>query len=202
MRPGTCKNTGSINNFIHKQPIRLDMQFTKAFPVVPQRMVFVDRGQYFFLQQQPDDSFECINVVTALLHFPDVTLELGRINRREHLYAQLVEKIIGILGMVQFLTTINLSHGLLRQGIGDLIIKGQPLFACDPCQNHTTGIRHGKPHGRKDAGGFCLDNRVDSGANIIIGRPGMPPCFSKCSSSEHKTQARTIKYRRRPLRTK
>ena len=183
---GTIKNALVPAYFIHKKPIRFYMQLPVRFPLSFEGMVTTMLGQLFLVKQKHDYCFQLLHIVAAMFHLSQITAKLSGKSGITHLYPQLSEKVFRILGVKYFLSPFRLLYGFTGQGIGTFSTERQALLMGHPGQCHAAEVGYRQPHFRKHGCRFILDDRVNSGTNIVIGRHRSSPCFQYCSSHEHK----------------
>ena len=192
MGAGSGKEAFIALNGIHKQPVRFNMQLPMWFPATFKGVIPVSCGKRFFLtQKQGHYLFEFFHIIAALRNTLHIALEMRGVDRFQHLYAQLSEKIIGIFCIVKSLTLFNGFQGLACFLIGNFLAERQALFMGHPGQRHAAEVGNRQSHFRKHGCCFILDNRVNSGANIIIGGHRASPCFHYCSPHGHKVNVNT-----------
>jgi len=69
---------------IKQQPIRLDMQVVKAFPLTLERMITIGGRQRLLLDQQRPHGLQFVHILAALPSAPHVAFEPARPYGREH----------------------------------------------------------------------------------------------------------------------
>lgn len=188
MSTGTIKNAIVPAYFIHKKPIRFYMQLPVWFPLTFEGMITTNLGQLFLIKQKHNYRFQLLHIVAAMFHLSQITAELSGKSGITHLYPQLPEKVLRILGVKYFLSPLRFLYGFTGQGIGNFLTERKALFSSNSRQRHTQCIRNSKPPIRKDGTGFVLDDRINSGTNNGVGRHIFSP-FEKCSPN-----VRIVKY--------
>ena len=190
MSAGSGKKALLPGNLVNQQPVRFNVQLPFRLPFSSERMVFVFWRKRSLIQQDELYHFlQFFHVVTAFFNALNVLLKKGREYGLKHLYAQLPEHIIRILGVMQTFPIINRLERLSGFLIGYFQAERQTLFKSHSGQRHAAEIGYRQPHGCQYSGGFLLDGGVNAGANIVVGRNDCPPVFRKCSSIEHKVNS-------------
>jgi hypothetical protein len=145
------------------------------FPIADQRMVAMTRQQRLSRQQEADDLFDSVDILTAFFAFLQVTLELTGIKRRKHLYAQLPEEIRSVFGFMEVFTAISFFKSFNGERVRNFKFKRQGFFPGHPGHHYAKSIGNAQAHSGQYRHRFIFYSLVNSGSYDGVSGHKTPP---------------------------